>query len=100
MLQYAGIDLCPKTPILDAVLARWVDEGPELWNQTGWLSSGIDHLPLPAIRQYGKPRLNVLYWPTGASRWACFHSLIGGEQADALITKIDSDSPTRRIPHG
>ena len=40
------------------------------------------------------PRINTLYWPTGAARWAVGLFLISGEELDKIITATYTDAKT------
>ena len=94
-LTYAGQDLSPKTPEIAARMARWwIDEAPTIWQWPGYEMERLRHLPVPAPPGNEPARLNTLYWPTGASRWATFYALVGGVQAAAILAAVDTNSPT------
>lgn len=102
MMSYAGQYLVQGT----ADLMQEVQGGFDLW----WSSHGAEwsrpRLPLsdsdrgvmgmwPPVA----PRLNSLYWPAGASRWACGWYLCD-EQAAASIRAVGSGTATLLINDG
>lgn len=79
MLSYAAVPLLLDTTEHEEFVAKYYD-----WSlrrdteNSGWLGTDIDHLPLPPLPDDGPVRIGVLRWPTGASRCATFHALIDG----------------------
>lgn len=86
MMTYAGY---PFTLLTDGMLPkvnRWWDRhAPDLWSYPGYNVDGMNHLPLPDRPSMpNRARLNVLYWPTGASRWGVFHGLMSSSVMAAV----------------
>lgn len=95
MLTFAGVDLSPLTPALSDICDRWwIKEAPALWDWPGYEMDRFHHLPIPPKPSKEPAPLNTLVWPSGASRWATFHSLVGGTQATAIENAVDVFSPT------
>ncbi len=93
-LTYAGVDLSPMTEPLAAICERWwVRESPDLWTYPGYFQEQLHHLPVPAPPPHESPRLNTLYWPSGASRWGVLHSLVGQTQKEAIQTAVGTVAP-------
>lgn len=58
--------------------------------------ANVDHLPIPDQPHTRAPRIGVLHWPTGASRWATFHAVATGEQK-AAIEALGSTPAAREL---
>jgi hypothetical protein len=84
VITYAGVGVSEQTPDLARRLADWWR--PEFHAQTlpdtGSLA-GLDHLPLTPDAGLC-PKLGVLRWPVGASRWATFSALVTAAQWDEI----------------
>lgn len=52
--------------------------------------SGGVGLPMPNYPEPPDPRINTLYWPTGATRWARGYFVASGDTATAIVTKTSS----------
>ena len=95
MLSYAGYPFTPFTPELRLrVESWWREEAPALWEWPGYATEGIHHLPIPDRPKSEHARLNTLVWPTGASRWAVFHGLMGDANAAAVQAACSTTAPT------
>jgi len=87
-LKYAGTALTPLSSRLRTVMERWWDEtAPDLWSHPGYRFLGASHLPLTPPK-HERPRLGVLYWPTGTARWGIYHGLVGTAGATAIKTAV------------
>lgn len=94
MMSYAGIDL----PILTPALAAWVEAnippGMVAEVDTEHSRDALGCLPLPAPFDPPPIRPGTLYWPTGASRWATFHTVLTREQLDEVRLALIPDPST------
>ncbi len=91
MITFAGLTLSHPTDEMIARWDRWRDRSAEEpAAPRGFLAPGTDHLPAPAWPDhlYRRPRLNVLVWPTGASRWAQFQCLATARQLAAVQAAV------------
>lgn len=97
MLTYAGYEVVHLVadPSSYEYVGRWWDlNAPDLWTHPGYqLKKGL-HLPIPQAPPRLKPKLNTLYWPTGASRWAVFHGLVTAENARKIRELTDDGGLT------
>lgn len=94
-LTYAGFDIASPTPDLRIMMERWWEmQDVPLWQWPGYGVERLHHLPVPDHPPMERARLNTLVWPTGASRWAVFHGLVGGEAADGIVSAVNAVSPT------
>ncbi|AWM38682.1 hypothetical protein GobsT_31290 [Gemmata obscuriglobus] len=85
-VTYAGIDLTPPAFAPAEVERWWHAHRVTEFEHPAYLTAGIDHLPLPAPPSRHPPRVGVLHWPNGASRWATCHLLATGGQLARLPT--------------
>lgn len=100
-LTYAGItllgDYCHQ---VEDFMERWcsLDDRPRSANfhlpssveaRTGGRTIAMG-LPTPNYPEQIKPRINQLYWPTGASRWATFYGLC--DLSSLLRIKANTES--------
>lgn len=93
-MTYAGQPIAVPTPAIMDILERWIERTyPPLYSHPGWDVHGIDHLPLPAKPKPRTPRLNVLEWPTGASRWAVMYCLMGSTALDEAYAEVRGVDP-------
>src|SRR5277367_894913 len=83
-ITLAGIDLTPSPYALQAVERWWHIHRVFEWDYPAYLTSGVDHLPVPFPPSREPPRIGVLYWPNGASRWATCHLICTGDQLASL----------------
>ncbi len=60
-------------------------------NATNYESTGVG-LPIGNYADPPEPRINTLYWPTGATRWARGYFMATGLQLPAIIKKSSSYS--------
>lgn len=65
----------------------WRPSLASMFDPAGFHTAGTQHLPRPSPDP-GPPRLGVLRWPTGASRWATFWHLVRDDQLAAIRTSI------------
>lgn len=79
--KYAGVELCQTTPEVRA----WVEKNISLsefrefhYPTPPAIFSGLTYFP--HLEDNAPLRLNVLRWPSGASRWATYHFLATDEQ--------------------
>ena len=87
MLTYAGSAITLVNEFMLPRIQRWWDvAAPDLWTFPGYSLEGLHHLPVPDRPKPQRARLNVLYWPTGASRWGVFHGLVDAAAATAIQT--------------
>lgn len=94
-LQFAGNNILRPTAAVTDVMDRWLERhAPALYSHPGWDTHGIDHLPLPPKPKQRCPRLNVLDWPVGCSRWASFYCLVGSKAFAAIKEAVDPLAPT------
>jgi hypothetical protein len=83
-VTYGGIDLTPSPFALAEVDRWWHVHRINEFDHPAYLQGGLHHLPLPASPRREPPRIGVLHWPNGASRWATCHLLATGEQLTRL----------------
>lgn len=98
-ITFADVPLLMEDP--EGRLASWLEhylslenvrlfgEQPLSWWESRWQSrSGARarvNLPLPNWPAPPKPRINTLWWPTGASRWARGLFLADTERTEAIV---------------
>lgn len=105
MIRFAGVDLLLEDP--EGEVATWLDRylplddlrlfgpsfGPRspLWQARG---ASCRHLGVPTINYPGAPRmrLNTLYWPQGATRWACGLFLTNDEGLTNILAEVQGDN--------
>lgn len=93
-ITFAGIPLVPPdggSAALEYYHAHRIEE----FDYPFYNASGLDHLPVPAEPRREPPRIGVLHWPTGASRWAKCHLFVDGAQLARVRTAIGA-APTAR----
>lgn len=90
MISYAGVGLTPPIDAQDRVSHLWHGHLLRQFERPFYDSGrvGMSHLPAPARQPHGPPRVGVLHWPVGASRWATCHLLASGEQLAAVRTAL------------
>lgn len=93
-ITFAGIPLVPPDSG-SAALEYWHGHRVEEFDYPFFNSSGLDHLPVPSEPVRCPPRIGVLHWPTGASRWAKCHLFVTGEQL-TLVRAAVGVAPTAR----
>jgi hypothetical protein len=81
----------PVQQLVTRLTPTWRTDRRDLPHCTG---RGFVGLPTPNWPAPPTPRLNTLYWPTGATRWAFGLFLIDGKQWDALRTDIVGEEGT------
>lgn len=97
-ITYAGYPLLLDDP--DGTLKAWFDRYCELQDFTAGQPQEAILLPQSVFGvQRGKslapawppkkPRLNTLYWPTGAARWSCFYGLVDQATLEQLPASGD-----------
>lgn len=94
-ITYGGISLSHPTADALARWDRWRDRyAPVPLRPAGFDAPGLDHLPRPPFLNHDvrEPRLNVLTWPTGASRWGEFRALCSKAQLTAIRAKVAAAS--------
>lgn len=100
MITFCGFDLTPPHDAQAITDGWWHGHRVDEYRQP-WCGHGMDHLPLPAMPALGgRPRVGVLHWPTGASRWATCHLLATGPQLASLRTLcggVTGFVPTPRV---
>ncbi len=84
MMSYNGIDLPIVTPEFSAWVAANIPPGHVFEFDTHYDSNATACLPVPPAFEPPPIRTGVLHWPTGASRWATFHTVMTGPQVAAL----------------
>lgn len=102
MITYAGIPVTPPSDADQLAAAYW--HGHRVWefNHQGYAAPSIGHLPIPAGPNSEPPRVGVLSWPTGASRWAACHLMITGAQLALVRTAVGAtpSAKTLRLDDG
>lgn len=104
MLSYAGVDLGIDEPeLLARIEARippaWVHEfTAPAWTHAVYGRLGLVGRPLASTAE--RPlRMQALWWPTGASRWAVGHFLAPADRVDAIVAVVaPPDSPAVPAP--
>lgn len=99
MIRFAGVDLLLEDPQGD--VSRFLDRhqnvadlrlfGAEPTYRVGACS--IPNWPAPP-----PPRLNTLYWPTGATRWSTFLGLVNTSRKDEIIEAVGGIRGTTNDP--
>lgn len=84
MMSYNGIDLPIVTPEFSAWIAANIPPGHVFEFDTYYDSNATACLPVPPAFEPPPIRAGVLHWPTGASRWATFHTVMTGPQLAEL----------------
>jgi hypothetical protein len=69
------------------------------FDHPSYFAGGIDVLPIPYPPSREPPRIGVLHWPTGASRWATCHLLATGDQL-ARVQRVAGSSLSLVISDG
>lgn len=93
-MQFSGQEIIRPTAAVTDVMDRWLERhAPPLYTHPGWDTRGLDHLPIPPKPKPRPPRLNVLEWPTGMSRWASFYCLVGSAAFAAIKETLDPLAP-------
>lgn len=87
-VTYAGVPLLLPDERLQAHLDRHWRPGPE-WQHPGYTAPGLMHLPRPYPPEPTRPRLGVLRWPTGASRFGVYYGLADSD----ILAKLDAAAP-------
>lgn len=117
MLSFAGIPLLLHDPegAANEYVRKHLDERiasiftPELiWQNDGRAAPRTNNpqtsiqqvgLPVPTYPQQPRPRINTLYWPTGATRWSQGLFLIDGYNLAAILdTMTTSGGLAANIP--
>lgn len=57
-----------------------------------WEADGIGHLPLPSLPESDPVKIGTLVWPTGLTRCAVFHCIVGSDQLAAIRTALTDGS--------
>lgn len=106
-ITYADIPLLVRADA--SGLLNWLDEvGLPHWgfvsqtpkhatsgrrdSKTDWVNARS--LAVPNYPDPPRPRINALYWPTGAMRWSWFYGIVDTERLDAIISKVSAASST------
>ncbi|MCC7424838.1 MAG: hypothetical protein IT428_31590 [Planctomycetaceae bacterium] len=105
MIRYAGVNLLLEEP--DGELATWLERylplddlrlfGPSFGPQSPlWQARGAScrHLGVPTINYPAMPRLriNSLYWPQGATRWAYGVFLTDDDGLTSILEEVQSET--------
>jgi hypothetical protein len=103
-LSYAGIDLIIPT----AELAAWIEANispSDVYEfaYRAWPGINLTGMAFPEWMGRRPVKLNTLYWPTGASRWAVGHFLCSEQQLalirpQLLTTTTDTSPITKTAP--
>lgn len=118
MLSYAGVNLLLQDPqgetnrflrrFLDERMASIFSETPIAVNE-GRQNARLNNnqssiaqvgLPVPNYPMPPTPRINTLYWPTGASRYAYGLFLINGAQLTQILTAVGNQNTPRPLIMG
>lgn len=84
-LSYAGIGLYVPTPEQQETIQAWLDSWSDLeFSAHPWPGKDLTGLTFLPTQPLPHPKLGSLYWPFGASRWACGHFLA----TDAMLAAI------------
>lgn len=96
-IRFAGVDLLLEDP--EGELAEWLNHHLSIDDLRMYgvqpVSRYDNSLPI-SYPNFSLPplmRFNSLYWPTGASRWAFGLFLCTTTQLEAILEKIDVESP-------
>lgn len=89
-------------------LSRWIEQNLSVEDLRifGWLPAS--HLTQMTSKDYGgiplrnhgrplRPKLNTLYWPTDASRWACGLFLANTTNKNKMLTAIGLDNERKEL---
>lgn len=105
---YAGVEICQTTPDLRNWIERnmsisefrefnWAQSGPNIFHGLTYFQHNESNVPV---------RLNVLRWPSMASRWGTYHFVATEEQLEDIRASIYGDldedynnSPAKLILH-
>lgn len=85
MISFNGVGLVPPGNA-DEIVSRWWHRDAIIPFQSGFFTAtgGLDHLPMPAQRDHGPPRIGYLTWPVGSSYWGQCHLLATSSQLEAI----------------
>lgn len=99
MLTYAGVTL----PLPSQETYLWVlrslspADAPD-FQRRSWPGRNLTGMAWPGQTPPRLPKLNTLYWPTGASRWAVFYGLANDADVQALRTACLTGSQVKAQP--
>jgi hypothetical protein len=95
MIRYAGVETLLPSPEVEAFVNA--NLAPELAQYCCPASGGAEidatapYAPRDNWQKLFSPKLNCLYWPTGASRWATMLLLVDSSMLDVIVP-LTSDS--------
>ncbi len=96
--QYAGVYLAVEDLDLAARVESLLSLS-DLYDFTRATTGGrLAALGFPWLARDFKPKLNVLYWPTGASRWAQGHFLVTDAQLAVIRPKAYASETLTALP--
>jgi hypothetical protein len=101
-LSYAGVDLIVPT----TELCEWIERNISPrdvyeWAYRAWPGFNLTGLAFPEWMRRPSIKLNTLWWPTGASRWAVGHFLCTESQLRdirPLVVNNSTHTPARTFP--
>lgn len=103
-ITYASVPIGgrPAAELQARLDAWWHRHGIVEAEHPGYLTPHAAHLPVPYPPRRRPPELDCLVWPTGYSRWATFHTLVTGDQLDAIragpnVTLVIEDRAGGRV---
>jgi hypothetical protein len=93
-VTYAGVGLTPPSSVaLAGGIEFWHEHRiQEFDRDQGYRGRFLQHLPTPSIPDSDPPRIGVLHWPTGASRWATCHLVATGTQLAAVRAALSGSN--------
>lgn len=90
-ISLAGVGLTPPVDVHTQITEWWHGHRIDEFDHPAYFSGRwINHLPIPAPPKSEPPRIGVLRWPTGASRWATCHLIATAEQLADIRTAAGS----------
>lgn len=101
-ISFAGVELLLEDQ--DGELMKFLDhylpvEDLRIWSKAqvfnNTRSCRIGSIALPNYPQDSRIKLNTLYWPTGATRWAYIHCLASDSIKEAILDDLNGENEPR-----
>lgn len=89
MIRYAGVETLLPSPKVEAFVNANLPAGIAQYfcppGNGAELGESAPFMPANKWAHAVQPRINTLYWPTGASRWACMLLLVDSSMLDTIV---------------
>jgi hypothetical protein len=98
---YSGISIPITTPQVEQWFEQYLPiSGIVESGSSDWVGRDAAALPTAGEPFFDPIRLGVLYWPTGATRYAYFHTVINSSKLDEIRATFGSSSVTKTLQLG